>query len=779
MMQRMSGLTVFQRLMLANVIVVVVAATGFGVVHQMHSVRDVASMIEAQIASEQAHATAYLESVYGAPLRGHLIVMAASTALDDLLSHTRSEEPYYRPRAERALLLNLDANPALAGCMYADADRSERLRLSRGRSEFHQMATQPAGDTCLNPREDAIFTRLARGRTGRVLLDVPQRDSDGRVTMLAAVSKSDPDTGEFGGVLFVKCDLTDWLARQRDCRIEGTPAAWVLTADGCVLLAPMESAARVDPRSIPCGHSAAGILRTVGWGSDLAGRPLILISYAVPRSLLTSAMVSPLYHELAVAACVTAVATLLAYVAARRISEPIKNLVRAVRSFPASAPQEVLPITASGEVGTLARAFADMTTTVGHTTTCLEQARSRAEAADRAKSQFLAHMSHEIRTPMTAILGFADELLEQALDDAQRNEAIQIIRRTGRHLLAIINDILDFSRIEAGQMTVEQSRCSLVTILAEVASLIQARAADRGLKFQLEYGTPLPETILSDPTRLLQILLNLASNAVKFTQTGGIRLVATLSEGDPPRLQFDVIDTGIGLTSEQCRRLFTPFVQADGSTARRFGGTGLGLVISKRFAQLLGGDVEIVASTAGRGTQFRVTVPTGPLDGVPRIASPSSGEEQGDDTVAADGPLAQAPLAGARILLAEDGPDNQRLIRRMLERAGADVEIVDDGRAAISAVLAAMQESRPFDVILMDMQMPKLDGYDATRRLRQQAYTGLIIALTAHALTTDREQCLTAGCDEYLTKPIDRRVFLGTLATLVRRPRSPEAALAP
>jgi len=405
--------------------------------------------------------------------------------------------------------------------------------------------------------------------------------------------------------------------------------------------------------------------------------------------------------------------------------------------------------------------------------TDLVEARQAAEAAAHAKSAFLANMSHEIRTPMTAILGFADILLGRGNlehTSLESLEAAKTIKRNGEYLLGIINDILDLSKIEAGKMTVEQIPCSPCRIIAEVVSLARVRAEAKGLPFSLEYDGAIPETIQSDPTRLRQILINLVNNAIKFTEVGRVRLVARfVDEGPGPCMQFNVVDTGLGMTEEQVAELFQPFSQADASTTRRFGGTGLGLSISKRLTEMLGGDVLVVKTQPGVGTHMRITVATGPLDGITMIADPLSA------TVVASAASRETPsapksaLSGCRILLAEDGPDNQRLIAHMLKSAGAFVALVENGQLAADAALAAREENKAFDVILMDMQMPVMDGYEATSLLRRKGYDGSIIALTAHAMSGDRGKCLDAGCDDYVSKPIDRTKLTETIIAHLRR----------
>jgi len=397
----------------------------------------------------------------------------------------------------------------------------------------------------------------------------------------------------------------------------------------------------------------------------------------------------------------------------------------------------------------------------------LETARRQADHANVAKSEFLANMSHEIRTPMTAILGFAENLLDPDQPESERISAIHTIRRNGEYLLGLINDILDLSKIEAGKMTVEQVACHPCRIIAEVASLVRVRADAKGLPFHFEYNGPIPQTIHCDPTRLRQILINLTSNAIKFTEQGSVRLVTELIERNgEPQLQFDVIDTGIGLTEAQIGRLFKPFGQADGSTTRTFGGTGLGLAISRRFAKMLGGDVTVAATEVGVGSTFRATVNTGSLSGVSMLDDPMSATVLAEDTTAVAQDI-QTNLAGLRILLAEDGPDNQRLISFVLKKAGAEVSVVENGKLALDAASAARDRGKPFDVILMDMQMPVMDGYEATGCLRLQGYRRPIIALTAHTMAGDREKCIAAGCDDYASKPIDRAALLTQVSKLV------------
>lgn len=387
----------------------------------------------------------------------------------------------------------------------------------------------------------------------------------------------------------------------------------------------------------------------------------------------------------------------------------------------------------------------------------LTEAKLNAEAASRAKSQFLANMSHEIRTPMTAILGYSDILLDPGHDDFERLEMTRMIRVNADHLLQIINDILDLSKIEANKLTVETLTTYPRRVVEDVICLVKTEAVEKNLSLDVNYVYPLPETIQSDPTRLRQILINLVVNAIKFTNRGGIKMVVKLERirgTDHGRLIFEVIDTGIGISEQQAQRLFRPFTQADNSTTREFGGTGLGLTICNRLAELLGGDIRF-QSKVGEGTTFYVSIATGCLSACKIL------EEAPPEILPA---ASLAPAAGVRlhgrILLVEDGIHNQRVMVYFLHHAGADVEIADNGQIACDKVAEAEKAGQPFDLILMDMEMPVLDGYAATAKLRASGSKAPIIAMTAHAMAQHKERCLSCGCSHYISKPVNRARML-------------------
>ena len=404
----------------------------------------------------------------------------------------------------------------------------------------------------------------------------------------------------------------------------------------------------------------------------------------------------------------------------------------------------------------------------------------RVEAAAQAKAQFLANMSHEIRTPMTAILGFADLLYSEgdiSKAPPHRIAAVQTIMRNGEYLLDLINDILDLSKVEAGKLEVERIRCSAIQVVAEVISMLRVKADEKGIRLEVVYTGSIPETIHTDPTRLRQILINVVSNAIKFTESGGVRVTVRLVHDDPeePELQVEITDTGIGMTVEQIDSVFKPFRQAEVYTARKYGGTGLGLTISKHLAELLGGTIE-VTSRPGRGSTFTATVDTGSLEGVTMLHDVNEAELENHRIEHA--PFPSQNTLRCRVLLAEDGPDNQRLISHVLRKAGARVSVASNGQMAVDLALAARAKGEPVDVILMDMQMPVMDGYQATEKLRSEGCTEPIIALTAHAMSQDRQKCIDAGCDDYLSKPIDRARFLALVAQYAGKQncRKPEIA---
>lgn len=397
----------------------------------------------------------------------------------------------------------------------------------------------------------------------------------------------------------------------------------------------------------------------------------------------------------------------------------------------------------------------------------LRQANELAQQASLAKSAFLANMSHEIRTPMTAILGYANLLLTETSwvhNPTDRNDALLAIHRNGEHLLTIINDILDLSKIESGRMELETVACNIRQLVEDVVASFQIRATEKGLQLATDFGINVPETAGTDPTRVRQILINLIGNAIKFSDHGSVTVIVAAEPIHPKqwKLRFEVLDTGIGIDSSRLNELFVPFTQVDARTTRKFGGTGLGLAISRRLASMLGGDLQ-ASSRIGVGSSFVASILSECLD----MDAKSTDNRPSRTTAPTE--IAHPRLDGCRLLLVEDGRDNQRLIAFLLTRAGAHVEIADNGLRAIDLLQSI---GHMIDVILMDMQMPELDGYSATRQLRGQGDRRPIIALTANAMSNDRELCLAAGCSDYIAKPVNRGELLEVVSKWHQHSRS-------
>ena len=389
----------------------------------------------------------------------------------------------------------------------------------------------------------------------------------------------------------------------------------------------------------------------------------------------------------------------------------------------------------------------------------LGRAKEKAEAANQAKSDFLANMSHDIRTPMNAILGFT-ELLRRGYgrSEADARKYLETIHSSGKHLLDLINDILDLSKIEAGHLDVERIECQPFSIAAEVVNVLGVKAKEKGIALTFEVRGRIPETIQSDPTCLRRIVTNLVGNALKFTQQGGVGVALHFLKGTSgPVVAIDVTDTGIGIPADRLDSMFDPFTQADSSVTRKFGGTGLGLTISRRFARALGGDI-VVTSTLGKGSTFTATVATGSLDGV-RMLEQSEFAASGPDTGAA---RMRWRFAAKRVLVVDDGPENRELLKLVLGETGGLESEAENGAVGVEAA-----RRDKFDVILMDMQMPVMDGFTATRTLRDDGQTIPIFALTANAMKGADKQVMDAGCTGLLTKPINIDHLLKTLADLL------------
>lgn len=384
----------------------------------------------------------------------------------------------------------------------------------------------------------------------------------------------------------------------------------------------------------------------------------------------------------------------------------------------------------------------------------LKIAKENAEAASRSKSAFLANMSHEIRTPLGAILGFTELLKDPNVSETEKEKYLGIISKSGNALSHLIDDILDLAKVEAGKLATEMTSFSLREVLGDVVSLLNVRAKEKNLGLELSYLGEIPEIIESDPLRLRQILLNIVGNAIKFTSEGGVKISVSclqIERSEKFRLIFEVKDTGVGISEDRRKVLFQSFSQADNSTTRKFGGTGLGLILSRRLAALLGGNVHLAPQGQEQGSIFVIELEIPHAEFLKQKSSKKILPKKDS--------ASEINLKKVRVLVVEDSADNQVLINLFLSKKGASTDFANNGQEGIEKALDGN-----FDVVLMDIQMPIMDGHEATKELRSRGYKKPIIALSAHAMSEERAKSIEVGCNEHLVKPINRQKLIETVA---------------
>ncbi len=442
----------------------------------------------------------------------------------------------------------------------------------------------------------------------------------------------------------------------------------------------------------------------------------------------------------------------------RMIIKPVKTLAKYAHSIGTGDFDGTISITNQDEIGQLARAFDEMKLNLKMSYSAIQEQNDKLVSLDKMKSQFLANMSHEIRTPMNTIVGFSDLLSDEDLT-AEQTAQVNVIRESAHNMLYLINDILDFSKIEAGHLEIQMIDCSLGELLDSIESMMRTQADNKSLDFKVIADKDVPAQIHSDPYRLRQCMINLVNNAIKFTNTGHVHVKVSLHhDGAKHLIHLAVEDTGIGIPQSRQAAIFDSFTQGDGSTTREYGGTGLGLAVTKQLTQLLNGELSLT-SEEGQGSVFSLVIPTG----VDIAASPLLDRNDAFDQKNDESPIAEATLFSGTVLVAEDVEGNQKLMQLMLSRLGLEVTIAEDGRQAVDMAL-----SQSFDLILMDMQMPHMNGYDATAALKQQGCQTPIVAVTASAMKGDDRICMEAGCDGYLAKPIDRTELKRVVAKYIK-----------
>ena len=820
---RNKGVSIFVRILLVFMSVNIVTSAVLVLIAYLFSSNSIEKRTKESISQQISAIRDNFETHYSTVLRSTLRSLADSSVLDDYILTPDAEKLIIAPKVEQLLVQTMKDFPSLQGIRFADFTGDVKISAFEKLRRVESLNLMDATNFSQNadhPRSLRVSIKIFRQLAVVPLLltsgymewfippreisaDGPFLDEDGTFSSVAGIAKLDLESRSFGGVLLIRQNLDEFFTYLRRMKFFEENPVWVFDAEGRVLQSPKNGSATFDPRGkLPVEFQANVRLQDLSEGllavQDLSitpGKTFMRIAVSIPSALLTKDFGPAInFFSIILLASLIVVALVSLYVS-RYLSRPIAELSSAVARFASGDLSTPVNIRTTGEVQPLVESFHRMTGQLRESIAArdatmgnlieevaerkraehdlsqqaeeLEAARAAAEHANRAKSQFLANMSHEIRTPLNGVLGMADLLHVTSLDEDQRRYCNAIVS-SGRALRDLLGDILDLSKIEAGKIELEREDFDLPRLLADLATAYRELSAARGITFHSEPDLPENARFCGDALRLRQVLSNLLGNAVKFTENGRIELAALALDprpGDSRQwVRFTVQDTGIGMNAETLAKLFQPFSQADSSTTRRYGGSGLGLMIAKRLVDLMGGTLE-VQSSPGVKTEFRLELPFEPA----RAPAPAMQPEA----------LVPAPVAGASlaVLLVEDNEVNQEVARAMLQSAGHRVEVAADGAEAVRKFAQGR-----FDSVLMDCQMPVMDGFEATRLIRaREVESGSartpIVALTANAMAGDRERCMAAGMDNFLSKPFDTRSLLAAVAHGAAR-AAPTAAAA-
>ena len=790
------GISIFLRILIIFMSVNVLTSAILIVVAYLFNSETIAKRTRESVTQQVASIRDTYQKQYGDTLKSSIRALAESDALEAYLMATTSVKLITAQKVERLFSRELKNSPSLHSARYVDSAGDVMISVRGTNRIVESINLGATGQSPVADGPDAaslqVLSRIFRHLASTPLLlssgymdhFIPPREttvegpflrSDGSVSAVAGIAKLDLESHGFGGVLLIQQNLNPFIDYLRDLKFFDENPVWVFDGNGRALLRPNAGAGFLDPQAlIDPAYQAAVRLVDLPQGliayqdiSMLPGKRFMRVVVSIPSALLTKDFNAAITFFSVVMVVSLAIVMLVALYVSRYLSRPIVQLSAAAARYATGDLSGDVHVKTTGEVQTLVDSFNHMTTELRAANASrdsamrglvnevgerkrveldlkeqaqeLREARIAAETASLAKTQFLSTMSHEIRTPLNGVLGMSELLQHTRLDTEQARYA-GAIAAAGRSLHELLSDVLDLAKIEEGKVEIEHVDFEPTKLLGEIAEVYRELASARGILFATRFESGGACLLSGDPSRFRQVVSNLVGNALKFTQHGSIELSCSKVEGPAGDartwLRVGVHDTGVGMGPEQIGRLFQRFVQADASTTRRFGGSGLGLVICKYLVELMGGFIH-VDSKPGNGSHFWFDLPFDPASGAALL--PRQG-------------VAARRVDRAHILVAEDNPINQQVVGSLLKHLGASVTVVENGALAVEAL-----QREAFDLVLMDCQMPVLDGFGATAQIRKLpgAVRGVpIIALTANALAGDQRRCLEAGMDDYLAKPV-------------------------